>query len=146
MMKRFTFVACAVVALGLMVASPAEAGGGSTVSSGGAVGVKKPSTVKIKNNSGSAWYVGILPNSLAGNPKFDPARVAGAKNLGGKLLNPGVTLVYPVPSGAGTIAIYVPALVPASGPMPPPAATGSYSVPSGKTANRKIAAGPVITP
>lgn len=142
MIRRFALAALAMVATGLLMAAPAEAGGTS-----GATGVKKTANVIIKNNTTSQYYVLVTPSSLAGSTKFGTTNTVGwAKKLGAALVNPGSTLVYPVPAGTGAIAITLPANVPASSSatLPTPAATGTYNVAKGKNVNKTIVAGPAI--
>ena len=149
MVHRFVMVACAMVALGLMVASPAQAGGGSAVSSPGAAGVKKPSTVKLKNNSTTTYFVLVSSTAnLAAPTKFGtPGTVAWAKKLGAVNVGGGQTVTYPVPAGAGEIGIWDAKTVPQSGALPlPPDDNKSYTVGSGKTAKWQITSGGALTP
>lgn len=138
MIRRHAIAVFAVMAVGLMVAAPAEAGGTS-----GAVGVKKNANVKIKNNTTTQYYVLVLPQSLVGNPKFGtPNTVGWAKKLGACLVNPGGTVVYPVPAGPGAILLQTGTSVPSN-----PAATltpiggGDYTVGKGKTVSKTIVSG-----
>jgi hypothetical protein len=149
MVHRFLTVACAMVALGLMVASPAQAGGGSAVSSPGAAGVKKPSTVKLKNNSTTTYFVLVSSTANLAEPtKFGtPGTVAWAKKLGAVNVAGGQTVTYPVPAGAGQIGIWDAKNVPQSGALPlPPDAESAYSVKSGKTVKWQITSGGAVTP
>lgn len=142
MMRRHALAALAVLAMGLVVSAPAEAGGTS-----GAVGVKKTANVKIKNNTTSPYYVLVVPDSLASSTKFGTIGTVGwAQKLGAVVVNPGATVVYPVPNGTGSIGILPPASVPASltATLPLPTATGTYTVGKGKTVSKTINAGPVI--
>jgi len=149
MVHRFVMVACAMVALGLMVASPAQAGGGSAVSSPGAAGVKKPSTVKLKNNSTTTYFVLVSSTANLAEPtKFGtPGTVAWAKKLGAVNVGGGQTVTYPVPAGAGEIGIWDAKNVPQSGALPlPPDSVSPYTVGSGKTAKWQITAGNTLAP
>lgn len=126
------------MAMGLMVAAPAKAGGTS-----GAVGVKKNANVKIKNNTPTQYYVVVVPQSLAGNPKFGTENTVGwAKKLGACLVNPGGTVVYPVPAGPGAILIQSGTTVPtiASGTLSPNG-FGEYTVGKGKIVTKTIVTG-----
>ena len=89
-MLRRNLIAClAVVALGFLVASPAQAG-----ATAGAVGVKKTANVKLQNVGAIATYVVIVPQGLP-----TPITVADAKRLGAVLLAPSSRAIfYPVPS------------------------------------------------
>jgi hypothetical protein len=150
MVHRFVMVACAMVALGLMVASPAQAGGGSAVSSPGAAGVKKPSTVKLKNNSTTTYFVLVSSTANLAEPtKFGtPGTVAWAKKLGAVNVGGGQTVTYPVPAGAGQIGIWDAAKIPQSGPITefPATPPADYTVGSGKTAKWQITAGNTLAP
>lgn len=141
MIRRHVLSALALVAMGFMVAAPAEAGGTS-----GAVGVKKNATVLVKNTSTSPWYVLVVPESLLTSTKFGTFGTVGwAKKLGAALVNPGSTLAYPVPAGPGLIAAVDPSYVSANPSTPIVAGTeGSYTVAKGKTVTKIIKAGPVI--
>ena len=109
-MLRRNLIAClAVVALGFLVASPAQAG-----ATAGAVGVKKTANVKIKNVGSTNTYVVVIPQGLAA-----PVTVNDAKRLGAIMrpANSGA-IFYPVPSGNGVIAVIDAASVPSSGVLP----------------------------
>ena len=115
------------------------------------MGVKKNANVIVKNTTTSQWYVVVLPQSLATSTKFGkPNTVGYAKNLGAAIVNPGSTLVYPVPAGAGQIGIIDPAIVPKdlNALIPVPGTgqgtTAAYTVDKGKSVTKTIAAGPVI--
>lgn len=142
MIRKHAVMALAVLALGLVVAAPAEA-----ASTGGAGGVKKNATVKVKNDTKDPYYVLVVPQSLATSTKYGtPGTVGWAKKLGGVLVNPGRTITYPVPSGPGALAIIAPDLLPTKNKaqLPPPAAEGGYDVGAGRVVSKTIAAGPVI--
>jgi hypothetical protein len=141
MIRRHAIGVVAMLAMGFMVAAPAEAGGTS-----GAVGVKKNATVRIRNNTSTQYYVVVVPASLAESSKFGESGTVGwAKNLGAALVNPGSTLSYPVPAGPGAILIQDAKTVPSSSSADlDPDAEGGYTVKKGKTVTKRIAAGPVI--
>lgn len=142
MIRRYAIPVLAMLAMGFLVAAPAEAGGTS-----GAVGVKKNANVIIKNTTATPYYVLVVPDSLAASPKFGAIGTVGwAKKLGAALVNPGATLPYPVPAGAGGIAIFTAGNVPSNqaAPLPAPLAGGAYTVSKGKNVNKKIVAGPAI--
>jgi hypothetical protein len=148
MIRKHAFVALAALAFGLLVAAPAEAGGG-VVNSTGAVGIKKNATVRIINNTTSPYYVLVLPNELAGSPQFGAIGTLGwANKLGGTLVNPGRTLNYPVPTGPGEIWVFLPKDLPNSsaGVMPflNTKAFGFYDVAPGGVITKRIQPGPVI--
>lgn len=131
MILRKSLMAIAVMALGIAVAAPAQAGG-----TGGAVGVKKTANLKVKNGTSAGYYLVAVPSSL----KY-PETVDQAKKLGGVLINAGQTIVYPVPNGRGVIAIVDAKLVDpnkGSAPLPPAEAGNEYSVGKGKIAYFKI--------
>ncbi|MFM9023787.1 MAG: hypothetical protein ACKON7_00335 [Planctomycetaceae bacterium] len=140
MIRRHSLVALATLALGFLVAAPAEAGGTS-----GAVGVKKNATVRVKNQTTSPYYVLVLPDSLNGSTKFGtPGTVGWARKLGAVLVNPGRTVAYPVPAGPGVITWTDPALVPTnpSAELPEfPTGGTDYSVGRGKTVTKTITSG-----
>lgn len=136
MIRRNVIAGLAVLALGLVVAAPAEAGG-----TAGAVGVKKNATVKVKNDTAGSLYVLVLPESLATSKKFgEPGTVGWAKNLGAVLVNAGSTVNYPVPAGPGGIAWMDPELVPSSSNafLPEPEGEIGYTVKKGKTVKKTI--------
>ena len=142
MVRRHALAVLAMLAMGFVVAAPAQAGGTS-----GAVGVKKNANVKIKNTTSTKYYALVVPSSLAESDKFgEPGTVGWAKKLGAVLVNPGRTVVYPVPAGPGGILIWEAGEVPtnSSAELPEPDADGGYTVRKGKTVTRQIKAGPVI--
>lgn len=137
MLRRKVLAALAVVAIGFLVASPAQAG-----ATGGAVGVKKTANVKIQNVGVIPTFVVVIP------PGFGPPiTVADAKRLGAVLLAPSSRAIfYPVPSGAGTIAIIDASLVPQTGLLPAPSDSVGYAVGKGKIAYAKIfSPGPTVS-
>lgn len=142
MIRRYAISTLAVLAMGFVVAAPAEAGGST-----GAVGIKKNATVIVKNTTTAPYYVLVVPDSLLTSTKFGTFGTVGwAKKLGGTLLNPGRTLSYPVPAGPGQIGIIDPALI-VSNPaaiIPASAASGFYSFSKGKTVTKTVKPGPVI--
>ncbi len=132
MIRRHAIAALAIAALGLVVAAPAEAGGTS-----GAVGVKKNANVLIKNTTKNAYYVLVVPSSLAESTKFGtPGTVDWARKLGATLVNGGKTLTYPVPAGPGGVYIWAAGSVPSSpsAELPEPLDVTGYTVAKGKTA------------
>lgn len=142
MIRRHAVAVLAMLALGFIVAAPAQAGGTS-----GAVGVKKNANVKIKNTTSTKYYVLVIPSSLAESSKFgEPGTVGWARKLGAVLVNAGRTVVYPVPAGPGGILIWEADEVPPNGSaeLPDPDADGGYNVGKGKTVSRQIKNGPVI--
>jgi len=139
MIRRHSLLVLATLALGFLVAAPAEAGGTS-----GAVGVKKNATVRVKNATTSPYYVLVLPDSLADSTKFGaPGTVGWARKLGAVLVNPGQTVAYPVPAGLGIVLWTNPALVPTSpsAELPEPTGSTDYSVGRGKTVTKTITSG-----
>lgn len=135
MIRRHLLPALALVAFGLLIASPVHAGG-----TGGAVGVKKTANVKIQNVGLTNTYVVVIP------PGFGPPfTVNDAKRLGAIMrpANSGA-IFYPVPAGTGVIAVIDAAKVPASGILPPPDDTVVYSVAKGKIAYAKVTTGPIV--
>jgi hypothetical protein len=142
MIRRHALTALAVLAMGLVVSAPAEAGGTS-----GAVGVKKNANVIVKNTTTSAYYVLVIPESLDSSTKFgEPGTVGWAKKLGAASVSPGRSLTYPVPAGPGGILIWAPGAVPSDpkADLPDPATGAGYTVNKGKNVTKTIKAGPVI--
>lgn len=142
MIRKHAVMAIAILGFGLLAAAPAQAGGTS-----GAVGVKKNATVRVRNASPAPYYVLVLPDSLDKSTGFGkPGTLGWAKKLGGVLVNPGVTIPYPVPAGPGTLFLVEPADLPArnSDQLPPPAAEARYTVAKGRVITRTIVAGPII--
>lgn len=134
MIRRHVISALAIMALGLVVATPAEAGG-----TAGAAGVKKNATVLVKNDTGKPQYVLVVPDALALDPKFGaPGTVGWAKKLGAVLVNRGASVAYPVPAGAGQIVWLDAAGVPKDGPLPPPDGIQAYTVKKGQTLKQTI--------
>jgi hypothetical protein len=135
MIRRHILSVLALVALGAVVAAPAQAGGPS-----GAVGVKKTANIKIKNVGATDTYVVVVPQGLA-----PPITVSDAKRLGA-VLRPAnsAAIFYPVPSGNGVIAVIKASDVPQSGVLPPPDDAVVYSVGKGKIAYAKITTGPNV--
>ena len=120
MIRRQMVAVMAMLVIGLVAGTRAEAGGG-------AVGVKKTATVKIRNTCSEAAYVWIVPKGFA-----EPTTVAEAKRLGALLL-PAKSgpKFYPVP--AGEVKVYVaPAdMVPMDGDLPPATDIHTYHIPKG---------------
>lgn len=137
MIRRHAISGLAVLALGLMVAASAEAGGTS-----GAVGVKKNATVLVKNGTTAPLYVLVVPGSLATSDKFGEIGTVGwAKNLGAVLVNAGSTVAYPVPAGPGVITYCDPDDVSPdpSDDLPTPSGPPiNYTVAKGKTVKKTI--------
>ena len=135
MIRRSMLSLLAVAALVTVAATPAHAGG-----TAGAVGVKKTATIKIQNVGATNTYVVVIPPGFA-----PPVTVNDAKRLGA-IMRPAnsAAIFYPVPAGAGTIAVVNAAKVPPSGLLPPPDDTVGYTVAKGKTAYAKITTGPVV--
>lgn len=142
MVRRHAVAILAMLAMGFIVAAPAEAGG-----TGGAVGVKKNANVKIKNRTSTDYYVLVIPSSLAESGKFGtPDTVGWAKKLGAVKVSKNSTVVYPVPAGPGGILIWAAGDVPSNpnADLPDPDADGGYNVGKGKIVTKYIYAGPVI--
>lgn len=137
MIRRQVVTGLAVLALGLVVAAPAEAGGTS-----GAAGVKKNATVRITNGTKAPVYVLVVPSSLAESTKFGtPGTVGWAKKLGAVLVNPGSSVSYPVPAGPGDIFWFAAAEIKGvkdSTELPGPLGTLSYTVKRGQTVRKTI--------
>lgn len=148
MIRRHALPALAVLVVGLLVSAPAEAGG--TI---GAVGVRKEANVIIKNTTKSPYYVFLIPAAIGGSDKFGtPGTVGWSRKLGGVIVNPGTSVVYPVPAGPGGIMVYKPSDVPPNQnaflPDDPnigaPATGGEYTAPKGSRITKTIKAGPVL--
>lgn len=136
MIRRHLLSTLALAAIGVLLATPAQAGG-----TAGAVGVKKTANVKIQNVGATNTYVVVIP------PGFGPpVTVNDAKRLGA-IMRPASSgaIFYPVPAGTGVIAVIDAAKVPASGILPPPDDTVAYTVAKGKIAYAKITTGPIVT-
>lgn len=132
MIRRYAVAALAVMALGFLVAAPAEAGGGGT---GGA---KKNSTIRVK---GAAAGNGIAVIPLQAVPS--PATVASwVGNLaafqaaGGRIVNPNQVVSFPVPAGTGVMAV-ANANFANAGDF----GLGAYKADAGKTGYMQITAG-----
>jgi len=138
MIRRQVVTGLAVLALGLAVAAPAEAGGTS-----GAVGVKKNATVRITNGTKDKLYVLVVPSSLAESTKFGTSGTVGwAKKLGAVLVNPGSSVSYPVPAGPGGIVWFKAESIKGvkdSTPLPEPQGDMEYTVKKGQTVRKTIA-------
>lgn len=131
MTGRHVVSALAVLALGLIVTAPASAGGTS-----GAVGVKKNANVRIKNSTQTAYYVVVVPSTLQ-----EPTTSYQAKRLGAFLMNPGKTVMYPVPAGQGVIYALAGTSVPTDPYATLPvwdATSPEYTVSRGRTQNATI--------
>jgi hypothetical protein len=142
MIRRYALAALAVMVMGVVASAPAEAGGTS-----GAAGVKKNANVIVKNTTKSAYYVLVVPDSLAGSTKFGtPGTVGWAKKLGATSVSPGNSVVYPVPAGPGELVIWAPGDVPSNpnAGLPAPTTGALYTVKKGKNVTKTIKAGPVI--
>jgi len=141
MIRRHVISGLAILALGLVVTAPAQAGG-----TAGAVGVKKTATVIVKNTTTTKYYVLVVPESLGSKPTFggyNAGTVGWAQKLGAVLVNGKSQVSYPVPAGPGGIAWVLPESVPTSltAPLPaPPVGTASYTVAKGKTVTKSISA------
>ncbi|NDC63054.1 MAG: hypothetical protein EBZ59_03515 [Planctomycetia bacterium] len=136
MIRRHVLSGLAVLAIGLVVAAPAEAGG-----TAGASGVKKNATVIVKNATTTSYYVLVVPQSLITSTKFGtPGTVGWAKKLGGVLVNKNSQVAYPVPAGPGVIAWILPANVPANpnAELGEPEGALEYTVAKGKTVTKTI--------
>jgi len=138
MIRRNVISGLAILALGLVVTAPAEAGG-----TAGAVGVKKTATVIVKNTTTTPYYVLVVPQSLGSKPSFggySAGTVGWAQKLGGVLVNGKSQVSYPVPAGPGGIAWLLPSSLPTSptATLPPPAGTLEYTVSKGKTVTKSI--------
>jgi len=135
-MNRRTLLALmAVMALGLISQTAAEAGGG-----GG--GSKKNATVKVYNNQtgANAATEGVL---FLASGKAVPTNQTEFTAAGGKPVSPSTTPVtFPVPAGKGTMIVA--GLTALSGTVPQP-----YSFSAGKTYTYVIGGDdttPTITP
>ncbi|MEI6239435.1 MAG: hypothetical protein WCR51_03525 [Planctomycetia bacterium] len=129
MIRRYAVAALAVLAVGFLVAAPAEAGGG---------GAKKNSTIRVK---GAAAGNGIAVIPLQAVPA--PATVASwVGNLaafqaaGGRIVNPNQVVSFSVPSGLGVMAV-----ANANFANVGDFNTGAYKADAGKTGYMKITAG-----
>lgn len=138
MIRRHVISGLAILALGLVVTAPAEAGG-----TAGAVGVKKTATVIVKNATTTQYYVLVVPQSLGTKPTFggyNAGTVGWAQKLGAVLVNGKSQVSYPVPAGPGGVAWLLPSAVPTSptATLPLPAGSTTYTVSKGKTVTKTI--------
>lgn len=138
MIRRHVISGLAILALGLVVTAPAEAGG-----TAGAVGVKKTATVIVKNTTNTKYYVLVVPQSLGTKPKFggyNAGTVGWGQKLGAVLVNGKSQVSYPVPAGPGEIAWVLPEDVSKdlNAPLPPPEGTLEYKVSKGRTVTKSI--------
>jgi hypothetical protein len=99
MIRRYAVATLAIVALGFLVAAPAEAGGGG--------GTKKTATIRVK---GAAAGNGLAVIALTSAPS--PATVASwVGNLaafqaaGGQIVNPNQVVAFKVAPGVGTMYV-----------------------------------------
>lgn len=142
MIRRHAFSALAVLAMGLVVSTSAEAGGTS-----GAVGVKKNANVIVKNTTTSPYYVLVIPESLDGSTKFGtPGTIGWARKLGATSVSPGRSLTYPVSAGPGGVLIFAPGTVPSNpnAELPEPVGGAGYTVNKGTNVTKTIKPGPVV--
>jgi len=140
MIRRHVISGLAILALGLVVTAPAEAGG-----TAGAAGVKKTATVIVKNKTTTAYYVLVVPESLGSKPTFggyDAGTVGWAQKLGAVLVNGKSQVSYPVPAGPGEIAWVLPGDVSKdpNADLPEPEGFLDYKVSKGKTVTKSILA------
>jgi len=124
-MIRKISLAVAILAVGCVVAAPAQAGGGS--------GGKKSATLRARNSSGSlanpgtAVYAFALPNGTAA-----PTTAAGAQSLGAKQIAAGAVGNYPVAPGAGVFtAAWAAAATAAAPALPANFGTSNYTSAAG---------------
>lgn len=150
MIRRHAIAAVAVAMMGLVAAAPAEAGF-PTVSYG-ATGLKKNANVRLRNTTTKAYFVVITPNEYAGKGQlggYNAGTVGFARNLGGILVNPGASVLYPVPAGTGIAEIYLPSDVQINNWysfMPADLDFNPYTVAGGGTTTLRITPGPLIMP
>jgi len=121
MIRRHMVAVMAMLVMGLVTATQAEAAGG------GAVGVKKTANVKLRSTCSDAAYVWIVPKGFA-----EPTTVAEAKRLGA-ILMPGLSgpKFYPIPAGEVKVYVVRADLVPMVGTLPPATDIHTYKVPKG---------------
>lgn len=121
MIRRHMVVVMAMLVMGFVTATQAEAGGG-------AVGVKKTATIKIRNTCSQAVYVWIVPKGFA-----EPTTLAEAKKLGA-ILMPGTSgpKYYPIPAGEGTCYATLASLVPPDGTLPSAQVFLTYKIRKGQ--------------
>lgn len=119
MNRRTLMAVLAVVALGFVMGSTAEAGGGG--------GAKKNATIKVNNGQAAGnvdMAVICLPNNQQPNPAWTAAQFLAA---GGKTISPGDTVSFTRAPGWGKVWVISNA---AGGPF---VASAPFSTSAGKT-------------
>lgn len=100
MIRRYAVASLAVMALGFLVAAPAEAGGG-----GG--GAKKTATIRVKGfTSGNG--MAVIPLTSAPAPATIASWVgnlAAFQAAGGQIVNPNQVVAFKVAPGVGTMYV-----------------------------------------
>lgn len=120
-MIRKILMVVAVVAIGAVVAAPAQAGGST--------GTKKVATMRVKNFTTAP--VGVLPTTpsatnLASQSAFNAA--------GGQVVNPNQVVAFKVPAGISTLyAAYASGIVFPLAALPDPAASLGVKGVAGQT-------------
>ena len=120
-MIRKIALAVAVLAIGFVVAAPAQAGGSGS-------GAKKSATLRARNISDAAVYAFALPNGTAA-----PTTASGAQSLGAKQIPVAGIGNYPVAPGVGSfVAAWADAAAAAAPGVPAANGTAAYSAVAGK--------------
>jgi hypothetical protein len=118
MIRKFA-VAVAILAVGFIVAAPAQAGGSS--------GAKKSATLRARNIADAAVYAFALPNGTAA-----PTTASGAQALGAKQIPVAGIGNFPVAPGAGAFVVAWAEAATAAAPDLPDANAADYTATAGK--------------
>jgi hypothetical protein len=119
-MIRKIALAVAVLAIGFVVAAPAQAGGSGS-------GAKKSATLRARNISDAAVYAFALPNGTAA-----PTTASGAQSLGAKQIPVAGIGNYPVAPGVGSFVAAWADAAAAAAPDLPISSSLPYSAVAGK--------------
>jgi hypothetical protein len=120
-MIRKIALAVAVLAVGFVVAAPAQAGGSGS-------GAKKTATLRARNIADAAVYAFALPNGTAA-----PTTASGAQALGAKQIPVAGVGNFPVAPGVGIFQAGWASYATAAAPALPPRNGTAYSAVAGKT-------------
>jgi hypothetical protein len=100
MIRRYAVATLAIVALGFLVAAPAEAGGGSG-------GTKKTATIRVKG-AAAGNGLAVIPLTSAPSPATVASWVgnlAAFQAAGGVIVNPNQVVAFKVAPGVGTMYV-----------------------------------------
>ena len=101
MIRRYAVAVLAVMAVGFMVAAPAEAGGGGTG------GTKKTATIRVKG-AAAGNGLAVIPLTSAPSPATVASWVgnlAAFQAAGGVIVNPDQVVAFKVAPGVGTMYV-----------------------------------------